>query len=99
MGDTGVVDQDVEAAECRGRSLRQLGRRLGLREINCGSADLGPELVGERSLGGTEFRAVAAAEHQLRAGRREGPGDVGADSLGGSGDQHAFTVQAQCARV
>jgi len=35
IGDARVVDRDIQTAERRGGPLRQLHRRVGLREIDC----------------------------------------------------------------
>ena len=93
--DSGVVDEDVQPAERGRRLLGQPHRRVMLCEIDCGGDDLGSELLGECRFGRAQCRAVTSAEHEFRAGGGEGPGDVGADALGGAGDQRPLAVEAQ----
>jgi hypothetical protein len=92
MGYARVVDEDVQTAECFGGPPGQIHRRVGLSEIHGGGADPAAVLLCERGLCGTQLGAVAPAEHEAGACGGEGPGDVGADALGGSGDQGTLAV-------
>ena len=99
MRDAGVVHQHVEAAEGLGGQLGEPAGAVTLREIDCSGVYLGAEFGSQGALGVGQLALVAAAEHHLRAGRCEGPCHVGANALGGTGDQRALTVQSQCARI
>ncbi len=89
-GITGIVDDDVEAAEAidraRDEALADFGRNHIAHIQHRFAASLPDRLHDLRSR-----PAVTVVDHQLRAFARQLPGDCGADATPGTGDQRDFS--------
>ncbi|MOA12074.1 hypothetical protein D3C78_1320400 [compost metagenome] len=92
MGDAGVVDQHVDAAEALDGQRHRAAHRLGVGDVAAQAEGLGVEVL-LQVLGETVQRGLVEVEdHQLRPGLGEAQHQRPADSRAAAGDQRHLVL-------
>src|SRR5579883_2920560 len=93
MAHHGIVDQDIDAAECIGRKSDQIGNALGLGEI--GTVEANVDVVFARELAAHSLGVNGRSnpiENDPAPFRGQSAGNRVAQSRGGAGYERTFTA-------